>query len=626
MNWLLTYNGQTKSFADWGLSNLHRTRVSQAQDTVSFTCPGPYDAAELFPFGSTVEISFQPDSGNPVKWFYGRVIQVPRSGPGVEENMDYVAAGPWWFLDNLVYQQVWNSGSREQPYELQDNEVKLGEETVYDEETGEDVTYDIIGFYKSRVILGQKQDGTRQNSGEVITDVINYAIAAGAPIALGTIEPDLDVPYDEQNDITCAEAIRRMLRWSPDAVTWFDYSTEPYPTFHCARRAELQSLSIGISDEVISNLSIIPRPDIQVPAVVLKFEQTNTVNGVDYESVTIQKYPESATGREFGALTATLQLAGTEATILSQKIKVEKINDIGSTLGQDLFWQKHDETFRSTGNIVSAIAGLSTNVSATPYANELKEGQIQDWMTGVHVQEVTYTAVATVTILDDSGKTIKIEKKALSCKIITTDATTKTYQKVASLIAGETVPVGLAESIYNSLNPLQYEGKITLTEEECGFLIVGADPSIGDFRASLGFTLNLTGGLPAWATMEALIQQIDEDVDSGITTISFGPPEQLSIQDLMEFLRANRGRAVAFSYQKRGTGESSSGENSIALSGPTPLVNTAGASGQTKLLVVTDDTRKIVLDPSQVSVDNKYKVFQVRSATECGFDVIRCRA
>lgn len=568
MSWLLTYNGITKSFAEWGLSNLRRSRVSQAQDTVSFSAPGPYDAAELFPYGSTITISFENDStGAVAPWFYGRVVQVPRSGSGTEESMDYMLAGPWWYLDNLVYQQEWKTVNPSPPPAT-------------------------ISTYKSRVILGQTVAGASLTSGLVITDVIAYAIASGAPIQAGTIEPDLEIPFDEQQDIICSEAIRRMLRWSPDAVTWFDYSTTPYPTFHCARRPALQSLAIalsGVEGSQPSSIQVTPRPDIQVPAVVLKFEQTNTVDGVDYDSITTDKYPLTATGREFAALTATLQLAGFQANYVSQKIVATEI-----PIDADTFWAAHDPTFVTTGNQVSAFIAGSMQWSATPYANELKEGQIQDWMTGKHAREVTYTAqVRTTTSL--AGAIVKEEIRSVSCTIITTDAPSATYTRLASLVTGETIPTGLAEALYNSLNPLQYEGAVTLTEEECGSSVDT------DLRAALGFTLNLTGGLAAWATMAALIQKVDEDVDSGRTIISFGPAEQLSPQDLVERLRANRGRGVAINYIKRTTGESASGGATVALSGPTPLLNTAGASGQTKLLVITDGTKKFTLDPAQIT-------------------------
>ncbi|MDD5679389.1 MAG: hypothetical protein PHW60_15585 [Kiritimatiellae bacterium] len=615
MSWLLTYNGTTKSFAEWGLSNLRRSRVSQAQDTVSFTAPGPYDAAELFPYGSTITISFKNDStGAVAPWFYGRVVQVPRSGSGTEESMDYELAGPWWFLDNLVYQQIWSAGMRPQPYTLAEGEVKLGEETIG--EPPDEVVYDLIGVYKSRVILGQDPAGDPRSSGEVIADVINYAIASGAPIQLDPedpIEPDLEIPFDEQQDITCSEAIRRMLRWSPDAVTWFDYSTTPYPTFHCARRSALESLSLAlqpnsgsqISNNQISNLQVTPRSDLIVPAIVLKFEQTNTVDGTEYETLVTDKWPVAATGREFAALTATLQLAGFQANYVTQKVVSTLI-----PVGEDAFWTAHDRTYETTANQVSAVLPGTTAWSATPYDYELKEGQIQDWMTGKHFQEVTYTAqVRTTTSLDSA--IIKEEIRSVSCTIITTDCPSGTYTRLASLVTGESIPVGLAKALYDSLHPLQYEGSITLTEEECGNVAAA-------LRAVAGFTLNLTGGLAAWETMAALIQKVDEDVDFGRTTIHFGPAEQLSPQDLVERLRANRGRGVAFSFIKRTTGESSSGAATVALSGPTPLLNTVGASGQTKLLVVTNNTQKITLDPAQIAaLTSAVNELKIRKVSVC---------
>ena len=414
MNWLITYNGLTQTFAARGLSNLRRTRVSRAQDTVSFTCPGPYDTAELFPFGSIVEISFQPASGDNVRWFYGKVIQVPRSGSGTEENMDYILAGPWWHLDNLVYQQAWSAGRQVNPYTLADGESKLGEETV------DEILYDLIGIYKSRVILGQAPAGTRLNSGQVITDVINYAIAAGAPIALGTIEPDLDIPWDEQNDITCAEAIRRMLRWSPDAIAWFDYSTSPYPTFNCARRSTLASLSLPVIPEEsgiqsVSALQIIPRPDIQVPAVVLKFEQVNTINDVDYESITTQKFPLSATGREFGALTATLQLAGTQATILSQQIKAKALG--ADVWANDAWWRAHDPSIANDEIYELTFIAPHSADPGEDYPNELTEGTVQDWM-DKHVKKHIVYSTCLVTVKDSEGNDIKTEARVLSCEIV----------------------------------------------------------------------------------------------------------------------------------------------------------------------------------------------------------------
>lgn len=70
-----------------------------------------------------------------------------------------------------------------------------------------------------------------------IIEALNWALKPFAtsgqfPFQIGTVSPNVDCPIDEVRDITCAEVIHKMLRWTPDAVTWFDYSTSP-PTFNC---------------------------------------------------------------------------------------------------------------------------------------------------------------------------------------------------------------------------------------------------------------------------------------------------------------------------------------------------------------------------------------------------------
>ncbi len=71
------------------------------------------------------------------------------------------------------------------------------------------------------------------NTGQQIIEALNWArqaarheAMAAPPFQIGEVTPALDVPIDEVRDITCAEVIHKMLRWSPDAVCWFDYTTQ----------------------------------------------------------------------------------------------------------------------------------------------------------------------------------------------------------------------------------------------------------------------------------------------------------------------------------------------------------------------------------------------------------------
>jgi len=85
----------------------------------------------------------------------------------------------------------------------------------------------------------------------------------------------------------------------------------------------------------------------------------------------------------------------------------------------------------------------------------------------------------------------------------------------------EPVPSGLAAAYYAALSTLFYEGEVNFRELECS----------GIYRP--GQRLNFTNGRSAWASAQALIQQVTEKLGSGETSVSFGPPAFLTPDDLM---------------------------------------------------------------------------------------------
>jgi hypothetical protein len=116
MIWTIAYNGIEKTLADWGLVNVTRTLVSQGRDTLSFTAEGAAaDGPPLFPFQAALTLwrnRTQNTDGSfsgGQTWFRGIVLQMPRHGAPDSEAMQYKIAGPWWYLDNLVFQQPFNA-------------------------------------------------------------------------------------------------------------------------------------------------------------------------------------------------------------------------------------------------------------------------------------------------------------------------------------------------------------------------------------------------------------------------------------------------------------------------------------------------------------------------------------
>jgi len=239
MIWTIEYNGGEKTLADWGLVNVTRTLLSQGLDTLTFTAAGAAaDATGLFPFQAALTLhrnrAQNPDGsfsgGTP--WFRGIVVQIPRHGAPESESMRYKVAGPWWYLENLVFQQPFRAfNGYTIPNDPNSPPLYIDSES------------DTHLFLNLAPINAPTPSG-KINTGQQIIEALNWALKpfqtarVTPPFQVGSITPAMDVPIDEVRDITCAEVIHKMLRWSPDAVTWFDYTTSP-PTFNCKRRSEL---------------------------------------------------------------------------------------------------------------------------------------------------------------------------------------------------------------------------------------------------------------------------------------------------------------------------------------------------------------------------------------------------
>ncbi len=185
------------------------------------------------------------------------------------------------------------------------------------------------------------------------------------------------------------------------------------------------------------------------------------------------------------------------------------------------------------------------DVSLSDLPNELLEGSIAAWMdlssAPLRVQAtLQYTGADTDESTEVWGAT---KQRVLYTRVIGTNAETQLYSRLTSETEAEAVPAGLAQALYDAVNPLQYDGVLELTEQECS----GA--------AVPGQLLNLSGGRTEWATMAAQIQRVEELLDLGRTRITVGPGKHLGHEDLAELLRVNRQRRPSFRRTERTTGQ-----------------------------------------------------------------------
>lgn len=549
MNWTIN----DRSFSDSGLANVVRERLNMATDRMTFEAAGRgINQAPLFNYDQ--EIAVKRDG---IPFFKGRGGRTPITGSSTAEGHAYEILGPWDELERLPFMQRWMCGYWQ------------GETWVSERR------------YKSRCILGQGDDGTALPLGQVISSVIDYAISCGVAISRGTIDDGPFVPWEEVVDLSCAEVIRRMARWVPGAVGYFDY-TRVAPAFNFRTIAGSTPVTLALSD--LTEVSLTQVGSRSVPGVVLIYERTDAVDNRSRSTQTIDAWPGTATGREIGAVVQTISLSGFSSSVQRQKIYSAPIPEMSPEAVQAWFLEKHPEWAHP---IISGrfnpkfhnieITGASRKCIWLPY--ELLEGSLQDWMrryiqgsenpdSAYHKEDRQDVVQVTLKyeLQDDDGKILrKVENEVVTTTITATDCQSGTYERSTIDQVGDVVPDGLAKYLYNVLNATHHQGAFSIVAEE----VTGA--------VGLGNRILISGGNPAWLSMSAIVQNISEHLDSGKTRITVGPPSHLTPSDIMELRRANRVRRAPTGSGSRVSGMSS--QEAIILSSAMPKGYGGGSPG-----------------------------------------------
>ena len=117
-----------------------------------------------------------------------------------------------------------------------------------------------------------------------------------------------------------------------------------------------------------------------------------------------------------------------------------------------------------------------------------------------------------------------------------------TFSIISSIQLGECFIIGaggIADYLWNHLNVRQYDGNYCKVESD--FL----DSAAAGYL-NLGKKLNLTNGAAAWATMNAQIQEIEENYGSRETTVKIGVARHLNAGQLSSLLNMWRNRRTWF--------------------------------------------------------------------------------
>jgi hypothetical protein len=203
-------------------------------------------------------------------------------------------------------------------------------------------------------------------------------------------------------------------------------------------------------------------------------------------------------------------------------------------------------------------------------------------------QEIIKAVVEETSIDAATGAATK-SKKTVTLNMVTTNAISGTYQTLETVDPADTTPVGLAEYFYLSLNKLTHSGQIELSEEEVNTAFRAA--GITD-RTGVGLKINLTGGRAEWSTMNMMVQESTVDVDSGKTTLVFGPPAHLGLDDLIELLQVTRRRGTWHNPLVRG--DTVSPNSSAQLGKYVSELNTDSGGPTVEHLKIATQTGKYV--------------------------------
>lgn len=574
--WTLENAGLEKTLEAWGIDDLTASFINQAEDVIELALGGRrYDAAYIFAFKSTVIVrrdrvratdgSFSGGS----QYFVGLVTRPHATASGRRESQGCAIVGPWWYLNERGFEQ------------------ELLEFDSWVDEAGGEANYNTKT--SNRIFLNQSPpnpDGTgldKLTTGQQLTEILTWTLkpfvdaGSPAPFQIGSITLAVDPPIDEVKNITCAEAARKMFRWSPDAVGWFDYTTTP-PTFHAKRRAELATFNHDLTAIKPEAINVTPRPDLQRPFVKINFERTNSVNGGSFLEIIEDVYPDPIPAgalNQFAGVPFTIDMRGFTVNSISAALECETI-----AATQNSWWlnalpeYKHGQ---EQGRITSFAIDPTTvefKVAAGETLQSLPRrvigGQPADWIAKTFQRQ---TVTCKCAIQTSNGG--YVPDRTLSVSILATNATTGTYNNTTST-AGDPLPVGLAQDFYAALSVLPYEGSVRFRRAEAGGL------------ARVGHKLNFIGTAQAdWATMNALVQRVSETIFSGATEIEYGTPPHLNLDDLVSLFFVTRNRQITQPINIRSGSALGGGGGTAALSAHTAHFNSSSAPGNPEIAVAS---------------------------------------
>ena len=518
-----------KSFADWHILKPLREQTNQSADSFGFDIDAAFDATDDIPFGTGVEVFIQRTQNldgsftGGTRHFVGWRVNLLRFASPEMEQLGYKFAGPWeWFFERLTFSQSTKSWDTV-------NHVEITET-------------------KCLVNLGISATGAHltiyEQAEEIIQCVMDQmTVELGAPNFIYTLLlPSVYFPQDQVNNITCGEALRRLMRWVGSTTIFFTYTSDEI-ALGIATRDQLTPVTLPIIGAQGTEFE--RRDDMVPPAINLEYRITANYSGSPYTSIrrdlacatgyidaTGAAHGDTyanlfAAGVKFGAVRQTYNFVGPSYSSVKATIVCETFSP--SSLA---WWTAHCAELGQVDPTTLAIDTTSVaydqSLADESLVYVLLQGQIAPWMSAL-TQTLTVSAKFSGTIKATDGRVAHVWSAVpKQVQVVLVSLPSGTYSNTALVDVGEAIPFGLAKQVWDLESVPQYEGVHRVTEDEISGVV------------KLYNVLNMTGGLTEWQTMNAQVQRLTFDYDKATTVIHVGPATHLGAGDLIARLQSNR--------------------------------------------------------------------------------------
>ena len=501
--------------------------------------PSPLAPASL-PVGARVTVwRVRPDGSGEIPFWTGTCSRfAARKLGGRAAGNTFSASGGWRHFERMVYTQP--AGF-----------YYGGENAVSTRQT-------------SRVVLGMPPSGAGMiSAAQQLRNILDFArqnAPAGSlfpnnfETGIGGLESVM-LPLDELRDATLSQCLDRILRHIP-GVTVAQRRATGQPALQIFQAGSSLAADAAVYMERARILSREDSADDSaVAGVRVEIERAGSANGKAVRRMFLRTAGATAGPN---ILHVTLQLDGRSASRTVQRLDL-KTEDFPADLNDSGWWRAR------LGAIAKNAAALEIkNAARVPGGNAARYPRIalnavpaEIEEAGLYARAEKITATASYTVNDEAGSLVKIvEEQPVEIDITATSGATREYSWTSAMSAdaGEPEPEGLAAAL------LAQHANDGHSISALIRLPIAGDPPIAGAASEDEYMDHSISheGLPGPGDeYQGLVcQTADYDLAAHTVAVRFGPPTQVSPQDLASMMVGARTRKSVSSVNgTRMTGE-----------------------------------------------------------------------